>query len=407
MKFSFEVPASFLISGEYFVTLDGGLGLAMAARPTVRVSIRRRHNSSKEIICLTRMGFHQHERHNLADKQLFSPLLQAVRETWEREIGSLSKVSYAAEIILDSSQFFAQDGRKLGFGSSAAVCAGLCTALAHIHPAGMRLTRLRLAQVAITAHRRFQGGRGSGYDVMTAIMGGAGIFRGGRRPDWTALPGLRDSLSRRAEANWIINAPEAVSTPSSISGFSAFRSAKPELCQQLFERSQALHADIRPDSFTRISPEFLQAAAQIGIEIGEAIEVPAAVPAQVLERLRLARVAARAGGTRRGNLPGAASAASGSRRGSLPGPAAWSTAAAAQGGLTAGVAAAAGATGPRQGSPAAASMAGAAGLQLPLKASGAGAETILAIGLQKRPHPAAMRVRPWLKGVPLPMERTI
>jgi phosphomevalonate kinase len=65
----------------------------------------------------------------------------------------------------------AADGTPLGLGSSAASCLALCRAMAPQWPDS------QVVMVAIAAHRSFQGGVGSGYDVIAGLFGGIVVVR--------------------------------------------------------------------------------------------------------------------------------------------------------------------------------------------------------------------------------------
>ena len=86
---------------------------------------------------------------------------------------------------LGTDAFYSQ-GRKLGLGSSAALCVaieGACAAW---------LGKAPCYQRALTAHRDFQGGRGSGIDVAAAFFGGALRFQDRKaQPLLAALPECR------------------------------------------------------------------------------------------------------------------------------------------------------------------------------------------------------------------------
>ncbi len=99
-------------------------------------------------------------------------------ELVETVMAELSAVGYGqallpVEIRLDSSEFSvagaAGERLKLGLGSSAAVLVSLLAALNATSQLGLDVDRLRA--LACAAHRRFQGDRGSGVDVMTAVHG--------------------------------------------------------------------------------------------------------------------------------------------------------------------------------------------------------------------------------------------
>ena len=71
-----------------------------------------------------------------------------------------------ASFLLNSDAFYRQ-GTKLGLGSSAALCVAVEGASAHLAGEAPNFHRAR------EAHRRFQGGQGSGIDVAAAFFGGA------------------------------------------------------------------------------------------------------------------------------------------------------------------------------------------------------------------------------------------
>jgi phosphomevalonate kinase len=96
----------------------------------------------------------------LADGQDFS-LFEAV---WEdsRPAPDTGSLAFA----LDTTAFRdADSGSKIGLGSSAALTAALATAL---HALG----GATVAEAAHAAHRRFQGGSGSGVDIACSLAGG-------------------------------------------------------------------------------------------------------------------------------------------------------------------------------------------------------------------------------------------
>src|SRR4030042_1902847 len=118
-----SVPANLLLLGEYAVLEEGGLGLAVAAEPRVRVRFERRPRAG---------------------------LAGAARR------GSGAR------------------GGRRGWALRA-------------RPEGAPPAPAAVLEAALAAHRRAQGGRGSGYDVLASFHGGAGLFAGGGRPPRQAL----------------------------------------------------------------------------------------------------------------------------------------------------------------------------------------------------------------------------
>ena len=121
---------------------------------------------------------------------------------------------------VNTTEFFEPDGRKKGFGSSAAATL--------LYTAGLAaLFRCReegdfdLLQTAIDAHRFVQKGVGSGYDVAASFHGGAGLFTGGERPGWTlsTWPGNIEG--------GILSGPKEVATTGAVETYRRWRASHP------------------------------------------------------------------------------------------------------------------------------------------------------------------------------------
>jgi phosphomevalonate kinase len=131
----------------------------------------------------------------------------------------------AAEISLDTRAFTTRraDGAmdKLGLGSSAAITVALMRAL--LAAAGQPLADApALFALCLDAHRRFQGGGGSGVDVAASVHGGVVALTsapGGPRPDSLAWP---------AGLHWLaVFSGHGASTPQMLERFAAFRAGDP------------------------------------------------------------------------------------------------------------------------------------------------------------------------------------
>lgn len=84
-------------------------------------------------------------------------------------------------LTLDTHQFFS-NGVKLGLGSSAALTAALVRLLVP------DVTLRQQLELAISCHRRFQSGRGSGADIALSIMDTPIAFMPGETPQAVRLP---------------------------------------------------------------------------------------------------------------------------------------------------------------------------------------------------------------------------
>ncbi len=109
-------------------------------------------------------------------------LFDAVRREVTAHLGELDDSPDAGVDILIDTTPFLQDGHKLGLGSSAAVAAALTAALATALASGLsrsrgvELARDELFALADAAHRRAQGGAGSGGDVAASVHGGRILY---------------------------------------------------------------------------------------------------------------------------------------------------------------------------------------------------------------------------------------
>ncbi|HTM20151.1 MAG TPA: hypothetical protein VL172_06585, partial [Kofleriaceae bacterium] len=115
-----------------------------------------------------------------------SPLVIAVAEAvaGARGIGS-EAARVAADLVIDSGELNAADGRKLGLGSSAA--AAVAAVGCALGAASGELDRQEVHRIAHAAHRALQamsGHPGSGADVAASVWGGVIAVRADADPDW-------------------------------------------------------------------------------------------------------------------------------------------------------------------------------------------------------------------------------
>jgi phosphomevalonate kinase len=146
-----SAPGKVVLCGEYAV-LDGAPAIAMAVdcRATVVVET----GGQATLRCVGLGG--------RADRSLLDCVLNVLGGS-DADAGSL---------VLDTSAFAdAASGRKLGIGSSAALCVALVQALSP------NLDKRQVMSNAAAAHCDFQGGLGSGIDVVTSAIGGLVLYR--------------------------------------------------------------------------------------------------------------------------------------------------------------------------------------------------------------------------------------
>jgi len=204
VTFRLSVPGNLLLAGEYAVLEEGGLGIAMAVEPRLTITV-------------TTADAWSVEGHWGGRVEIWSPGEGAATFAGKILLKTLELAGTAppARIVVDSSEFFDASGRKLGFGSSAALAAGLTAAVGRLAGHGPGHA------AAVEAHRHAQGGAGSGYDVTASWFGGCGLFTGGKTPKWEPLPAPPVAMA-------VFSGPEAVRTMGSIALYRAWQTAHPD-----------------------------------------------------------------------------------------------------------------------------------------------------------------------------------
>jgi phosphomevalonate kinase len=264
-------PGNLLLLGEYAVTEQGGLGVALAVDRRVVMNTE----PAPELMVEGRWGGRALRwTRDSADQ---SPLISAIVEAWQEQCSMRADDRAArgynlpeARILIDSSALFS-GGRKSGFGSSAAVTVALTCTLLHL--SGLRggeLTRLA-SRIALTAHRRAQGGRGSGYDIFASLYGGFGCLVGGRQPSWQflRLPWLPPLYLFRGRSS--------VSTPDSLKHYERWKSSDPLAGRRfLGESNEGVRAFLEADGWPQALPAF-KSMKRLGIWLGRQIGVSAEI----------------------------------------------------------------------------------------------------------------------------------
>jgi len=145
-------PGKAMLAGEYAVLSQTGVAAAVAVEPPGMV-----------------LEAHPADRWQIASPQ-DDPFATAALE--------LTTDVQAAPQSLRLS-LFPSDAAKVGAGMSAAACASVVAAV--FTAAGRNIqdssVRAQLLARALRAHRKAQGGRGSGYDVATVVHGGLVVTR--------------------------------------------------------------------------------------------------------------------------------------------------------------------------------------------------------------------------------------
>lgn len=282
-----SVPGNLLLLGEYAVLEEGGLGIALAVEPRVQVHITRSqrleirgHVPGQEFLW----------NEDQPEQGLFECCVAACR-TLLAEMGRQQQ-GFPLTIDVNSGSFYTGTGDKLGFGSSAAVAVGVCGALlGSVLDQGPPLLQAT-GQAALLAHRRFQGGRGSGYDVLTSLLGGMGLFRGGIVPTYASF------RTRWSDEFLLLRGGGPVSTPGAVTRYQVWTQDHAQAAHRFLAINQRLCELFRNAPDARVAGRILQRAAALGRWLGEQLDCPSEPPAlgTVLRRVRDLGAAAKACG---------------------------------------------------------------------------------------------------------------
>ncbi len=179
-------PGKLVVAGEYAV-IEGAPALSMAVDRRATVSVSEAHEGSVlEVVTADRSAFpfvwNSNGTVEFAEEQP-GPRGSLLEAALAELASSLPAAMPDVHIVIDTGEFFAPDGQKLGMGSSAAACVALVGALHRLF--GLQQD---LAGLCFDIHRRFQSGQGSGIDVATSIYGGLIQFQ--RMTDTQPVTGL-------------------------------------------------------------------------------------------------------------------------------------------------------------------------------------------------------------------------
>ena len=177
-----RAPGKLVIVGEYAV-LYGAPGIAVAVDACALATLEARPGQDSELLVPdtgARFGFHQDAAGRPAWEApspgpLALPLESCIATLIAHGLLPHSGELPACRIGLDTAgvQGRAASGQriKLGLGSSAAITVALMGALLQFVRAAPQ-SHEKLCVLCLEAHRRLQGGSGSGIDVLTALAGG-------------------------------------------------------------------------------------------------------------------------------------------------------------------------------------------------------------------------------------------
>lgn len=266
MKALLTVPGNLLLLGEYAVLEKGGQGIGLAVERRVRIQV-------EEAEGLSIVGRTGNETFSWSPELGRAGLIGAVVESVKAELGRLGSGGEAPRlaISIDSSALFAEDGTKLGLGSSSAVASGLALALLRCSGIDGQALSDSSFRASLAAHRSAQGGIGSGYDVAASLRGGLVLFTGGEEPGIEAL-----------ELTWmrplhLVRGPGPVETARAIRRYQDWKARRPRAARAFLEASNEVVVEFARARDWAEATRLLNEGARLGLDLGEAIGVSARI----------------------------------------------------------------------------------------------------------------------------------
>lgn len=264
-RISATAPGNLLIGGEYVILEEGGVGLAAACGPQARGACWPGASDWSVIHAATGEG---NISLNTATDVSEPPFIIRAFRSIQEELVRMGCPVPVLEIEINTKDFYVH-GRKLGFGSSAAATVILTGLMYAASLSAESISRDEICRTAVRAHRKAQGKRGSGYDVLTSCYGGAGLFVGGEHPKWQALK--TDHPLYRLQS-YSFPGPREVDSREAVKRYRQWKSVHGKSTHMVFQRSQdelfKLHRCTTEEEFIMGINELRLVSTELGDSIG-------------------------------------------------------------------------------------------------------------------------------------------
>lgn len=276
------VPANILLLGEYAVLEEGGVGVILAVEPRVIATL----TDAPRLEFVGKWGSGRTSGTAMGKPDLFACAVDSVADYLGVTTGEIRRLPMRVEV--DSTPFYDASGRKRGLGSSAAAAVALCySLLARPHSAlgsasletddgaGAGESSDALLEptftCALRAHRTFQGGRGSGYDIAASVYGGIGRFEGGASPRFfpAALPWLPPLT--------MFHGASPVRTKDAVVRYEAWKASHPRQAERFLTRSNECAEQFLAASSWDEAVGWVEKSRELAAELGATVGAPGAI----------------------------------------------------------------------------------------------------------------------------------
>lgn len=287
MNVRYSVPANLLIAGEYLITRAGGTGIALATAPRAfctitgeasRQALQMYGDAQNTPPPISVQAITTH-RVSCAPRLVNAVCREVARSLAVGTPGDLRELNDPVVTINTSSFFDSETGQKQGLGSSAAASVLLTAAVLHLAGLDPERNLDEVIRISLAAHRALQGGRGSGYDLVTSATGGLIRFEGAtlpRTPRWSA-PREHVLPSGRSVRAYTWSTGRSVSSADAVEAFERAYPPGPAADRMLMRNNTAVTA-LGAAGTWQAFRDALEQAQSLSAEIGARIGFPADLP---------------------------------------------------------------------------------------------------------------------------------
>ncbi|MBN2738539.1 MAG: hypothetical protein JXR70_16275 [Spirochaetales bacterium] len=257
-----SVPANLLLAGEYLILEPHVRGLIFSCEPRIFLTCK-----PAESFCIeSDMGNQKIHYQQGGSNKLFN----AVEKVFSQKYPA-AEIFKPWKITINSSAFFKKSGEKKGFGSSAAVTISYCACLFRLC-FNRQPENNELFQLSLEAHRLFQDGRGSGYDIAASIYGGFRAYQS------LPVPKISEPISWPFHSAKLRIAEKPVSTPEAVKKYELWKSTHQTDFQIIKTRYKALVNSLCEPIHVNEKLGIMQKIKELFLQLGDAIGVDSYFP---------------------------------------------------------------------------------------------------------------------------------
>ncbi|MEM4257352.1 MAG: phosphomevalonate kinase [Candidatus Diapherotrites archaeon] len=235
-----DAPGKLMLSGEWSVLEPNNACIALAINKKVKVKIKE-NNTNKINITLKNFGIKT--KAILKDQKLIfdseNPILNFTKKSLETTIKYLQETGTKIKFFdIETKTITKTKGmKKAGFGSSAATCVAIITAIMKYHKSEAKIEeeKEKIFKLATISHYLAQEKIGSGFDIATSTYGGTLIYKR-FDAEWLLNELQQKKISQVIKQKWPLLQYEKIELPKDmliIAGFTGKSASTKELVKKM------------------------------------------------------------------------------------------------------------------------------------------------------------------------------